>query len=108
MGNCCSTKAAIESEAPQSQVCPKFQANAARGVGNKLVLPLQSAGSDLQVAVCSAAWAANGAERTPSVVKLTSQHCFLALFDGLGERGDVIAAFCRTAVYEVQTGRKLC
>ena len=95
MGNCCSVSSASTVEQLGTRHAPP-----ALGVSNRVVYPPQNAG-DVQVVVCSAKWAANADERTPAVVKLTTQHAFVALFDGLGDRGDSIAAFCRSCVYEV-------
>lgn len=102
MGNCCSA-AGSAAEAPPRPSAKK-QLPAApppRAVGNKAVYPVQHAG-DLAVACCTAKWAAHAAERTPAVVKLASAHVFVALFDGLGDRGDAVAAWCRGCVYEVR------
>ncbi len=96
MGNCCSGGSTATVEQPVRRAAPP----PAVGVCNKVVYPTQSAG-DLQVAICSAKWAAHAQERTPAVVKLAAQHGFIALFDGLGQQGDVIAEFCKGAVYEV-------
>jgi hypothetical protein len=62
----------------------------------------------LQVAVSSARLAFGDGDRTPLLVRLTPQFAFIALFEGLGEHGSAVAAFCRSQVYEVGAGCAYC
>lgn len=70
------------------------------GVSRQVYEQAVAPGSGLHVAVssarCSGAAAAGG---DAVLVKTTPGHVFVALFEGLGEHGAAVAAFCRSAVW---------
>ena len=72
------------------------------GVTDRVLYPVASSGG-LQVAVSQARCAAGaGGDATPLLVRQTTCHTFIALFEGLGEDRRAVAAFCRTRAFEVR------
>lgn len=104
MGQCLSS----EREAPAEQVLQKPATPAPVPprqpvLTDRNVYPTIQRGA-LQVAVSSARLACGAADRTPVLVRLTPQFAFIALFEGLGEQGSLVADFCRSQAFEVGAG----
>ena len=102
MGNCFSGGATRE--APSARATCAGQQPDQLGVKDRVLHPvIQSPTGALQVAVSQARYAAApGADPSPLLVKQTpGGNAFIALFEGLGQEGRAVAAFCRSKVFEV-------
>lgn len=70
------------------------------GVGRQLYEQVAAPASGLHVAVSSARCGSGASGGGDAVlVKTTPSHVFVALFEGLGEQGAAVAAFCRGAAW---------
>ena len=70
------------------------------GVYDRLIHPPVPAAHGSQAVVSQAKVSADGSPAVPLLVRATPHHVFVALFEGLGEDRQSVAAFCRARAWD--------